>query len=220
MSTIAFHFDFVSPYSYLAWTQIHPLAARHGAAVRPIPTLFAALLNAHGTVGPGEVPAKRAYIFKDAYRSAHALGLPPLRPPPSHPFNPLLALRASGLPMSDDERRRFIDALYAATWATGRGIESRALVLEAAGAAGLDAEAIVSAAEAEPAKTLLRIATDDAIAAGVFGVPTMRVEGELFWGLDSLPHLERFLRHDDPIPAGLAERFAGLAASASRKRVE
>src|SRR5262249_60031058 len=86
---IDFHFDFISPYAYLGWTQIHALAARHGRAVRPVPTLFAALLNHSGTLGPAEIPLKRVYIFKDALRTAQVFGVP-LEPPPSHPFNPLL----------------------------------------------------------------------------------------------------------------------------------
>jgi 2-hydroxychromene-2-carboxylate isomerase len=218
MRELLFHFDYVSPYSYLAWTQIHALAERRDARVRPVPTLFAALLGAHGTVGPGEVPARRVYVFKDAFRKAHALGLPPLRPPPSHPFNPLLALRASGLPMDEGARRLLIDALWAATWATGRGCESREAVGEALRAAGLDPEARLAEAEGPAAKARLRADTDEAIAASVFGVPTVRAEGELFWGTDSLPHLEAFLRGEDPLPPALASSFGEIPASATRRR--
>src|SRR5512140_3653821 len=96
MSAIRFCFDYVSPYAYLAWTQIHALAARHGREVTPVPVLFAALLDAAGTKGPAEIPAKRGYVFKDVLRSAHRLRVP-LVPPPAHPFNPLLALRVSSL---------------------------------------------------------------------------------------------------------------------------
>src|SRR5262245_43770609 len=78
---IDFYFDFVSPYAYLGWTQIHALAARHGRTVRAVPTLFAALLNHSGTLGPAEIPLKRVYIFKDALRTAKVFGVP-LEPPP------------------------------------------------------------------------------------------------------------------------------------------
>lgn len=88
---ISFHFDYLSPYAYLAWTQLHALAAQDGRDVLPVPTLLAALLDHSGSRGPAEIPAKRVYIFKDALRSARVLGLP-LAPPPRHPFNPLLAL--------------------------------------------------------------------------------------------------------------------------------
>src|SRR5215468_8820411 len=93
---ITLHFDFLSPYAYLAWCALPALAERYGQTIRPVPTLLAALL-AHGqTRGPAEIPAKRVYVFKDTLRSAALMGVP-LSPPPSHPFNPLLALRVAGL---------------------------------------------------------------------------------------------------------------------------
>jgi len=70
---ITFYFDFLSPYAYIAWTQIQPLALRHGRRVEPAPVLLAGLLNAHGQKGPAEIPAKRAYVFKDVLRKAHRL---------------------------------------------------------------------------------------------------------------------------------------------------
>ena len=66
------YFDFISPYAYLAWTQVHALAARHGRPVQPVPVLFAALLDANGQKGPAEIPRKRVWVFKDTLRHAHA----------------------------------------------------------------------------------------------------------------------------------------------------
>ncbi|HSO32890.1 MAG TPA: DsbA family protein, partial [Labilithrix sp.] len=142
---VTFYFDFISPYAFIGWSQIHAIAERNGVAVVAIPVLFAGLLDAHGTKGPAEIPAKRVYTFRDAYRKAHRLGLPALRPPPSHPFNPLLALRVASLALPDADRRRLIDALFAATWSTRAGIETPAAVAAAAATAGLDGEALVLA---------------------------------------------------------------------------
>ena len=149
-----FLFDFISPYAYIAWTQIHALAERHQQVVEPVPVLFAGLLNAHGHKGPAEIPAKRSYVFKDCWRKAHHLGLPPLTPPPAHPFNPLLALRAAAFPLPDAPalQRRFIDALFAATWAGGGGVESEAAVGAIAARVGLDPAAVLAYARSEPAK--------------------------------------------------------------------
>src|SRR5262245_43625018 len=96
--SIRFFFDFISPYSYLAWTQLPQLAQRHSCTVQATPVLFAALLDAHGTKGPAEVPARRRYVMKDIARKAHAFGVP-IDVPFAHPFNPLLALRIASLPM-------------------------------------------------------------------------------------------------------------------------
>src|SRR4051812_14938048 len=121
---IEIHFDYLSPYAYLAWTQIHRIAEKHGAEVEPIPVLFAGLLQHHGTKGPAEIPAKRSYLFKDILRLAHAFGVP-IAPPATHPFNPLLPLRASSLDLDAGVRRRLIDGLYAATWAEGKRVDTK-----------------------------------------------------------------------------------------------
>lgn len=213
---ICFYFDYLSPYAYLAWSQIHALAERTGHQVAPIPTLLAALLAKGGTRGPAEIPAKRAYLFKDTLRSARVLGLP-LEPPPSHPFNPLLALRVSSLDLSADEQRRVIDALFRAAWGGGGGVESPEAAAHALGAAGFDGPALIARAAALEIKERLRKNTEDAIAAGVFGVPTMRVGDEIFWGYDSFGHLERFLRGEASLPAEALERWRLLPASARRR---
>lgn len=197
---IDFHFDFLSPYAYLAWTQIHALAERHKATVHPVPTLFAALLANGGTKGPAEIPAKRAYVFADVLRSARLLDVP-LHPPPVHPFHPLLALRACTV-VQGEAQKRLIDELFAGAWGGRGGCADPVSVEWAAQRAGLDAHALVKLAQGDEAKRLLRAFTDDAIANGVFGVPTMRVgKGltSLFWGLDSFPALERKLAGKDTV---------------------
>ena len=211
---IRFHFDFISPYAYLAWTQIHALAERHRARVEPVPVLFAALLDRHGQKGPAEIAAKRAYLIKDVSRTARRLGVVSA-PPPAHPFNPLLGLRLSSLPMPAAIRRALVDALYWATWGGGEGITDRANVAAIATRVGLGADAVALADQPE-AKERVRQQTEDAIAAGAFGVPTMIVDGELFWGVDSLPSLDRFLAGERDVDPELLARWASLPASAKR----
>ena len=213
--SVRFLFDYLSPYAYVAWHRIGPIAARHGREVEPVPVLLAALLGAAGTRGPAEVPAKRAYLAKDTIRAAAVAGVR-FAPPPAHPFNPLLALRVTGAVAELAARRRLVDALFAAVWGGGPGVEDRATVVAIADRVGLDGAALVAAATGEPAKTRLRADTDAAIAAGAFGVPTILVDGELFWGNDSLEHVERFLAGADPVtPARLAP-WQDLRASATR----
>jgi 2-hydroxychromene-2-carboxylate isomerase len=211
---IRLYFDYLSPYAYLCWTQIHAFAERHGRAVEPIPVLLAAILDAMGTRGPAEIPPKRASIIKDEARLAHQLGVP-LDAPPAHPFNPLLALRLSSLPMDPARRRALIDALFRAVWAGGGGIVERERVASIAAAAGLPGDALAEAESAE-GKARVKRQTDEALAAGAFGVPTLVVGGELFFGLDSLPHLDRWLRGADPVDPALVARWASLPAAAVR----
>jgi 2-hydroxychromene-2-carboxylate isomerase len=213
---LRFCFDFVSPYAYLAWTQIHAVAERHGRAVEPVPVVFGAILDACGQKGPAEIPSKRAYLFKNCVRLAHGFGVP-FAPPPAHPFNPLLALRTSLLPMPEPTRRALVDRLFVAAWGGGGGIAEPADVAAAASAVGLDGDQLVHSAGAPAIKDLLRRNTDEALAAGAFGVPTMFADGELFWGVDALGHLERFLEGHDPVSAELVAQWATLPAAAIRR---
>jgi 2-hydroxychromene-2-carboxylate isomerase len=187
---LSYWFDFVSPYAWVAFRPSRALAEKHGRTFVPRPVLFAGLLDAHGLVGPAEVPAKRAYIFKDAYRKAHARGLPPLVLPPAHPFNPLVALRAAIV----DPSVEVVDALFAAAW-----IEGRAIDMPEAVSAIVGSEIVEKAATPE-VKARLREETDAAAKRGIFGVPTLELDGELFWGSDAIEHADAFLRGEDPAP--------------------
>jgi 2-hydroxychromene-2-carboxylate isomerase len=212
---LEFFFDFISPYAYIGWTQIHALGDRYGRAVRASPVLFAALL-AHGkTKGPAEIPAKRAYLFKDTLRTARMLGIE-FTAPPSHPFNPLLGLRVVSI-LSEADRQRAIGALYRGVWAGGGGIETEAQVAMLLAGIGLEGEALVARGKEQPAKDALRASTERAIALGVFGVPTVRVGSEIFWGYDSFAHLERYLAGNDPITAADYEAFARVVPTAVRR---
>ncbi|MBV8479293.1 MAG: DsbA family protein, partial [Actinobacteria bacterium] len=134
-------------------------------------------------------------------------------------FNPLLALRVSSLPLPEAARRALIDRLFAAVWGGGGGADDTARVAVAASAAGLDGAQLVLDAGKPEVKERLRVQTSDALAAGAFGVPTMLADDELFWGVDSLPHLERFLDGNDPVDSATAERWANLPATANRRAV-
>src|ERR1700691_1799584 len=178
--TIRLFFDFISPYAYLAWTQLPGIAARCDYSVQPIPVLFAGLLEAHGTIGPAEIPARRRYMIKDVARKAHGFHVP-IAVPFAHPFNPLLALRVASLPMAEIERAKVIDVLYRATWVERLDVTQAPVVADALRAAGLDPALVERAANA---KELVRAQTNAAISFGVFGVPTMLVDDEMFWGTD------------------------------------
>lgn len=194
-----FYFDYVSPYAYLASTRIRDVAARHGRVVEPVPVLFAGMLTATGNVGPAEIEAKRRHMQVDVERIAQMLGVP-IEPPAVHPFNPLVPLRATA--SIEDPRARWdlVDRLFRAVWVESQRIDALDLPV----AAG--------------AKERLRANTDEALAAGAFGVPTVAVDGELFWGVDALPRLDRFLAGELRVDAERLARWRAVAPSATRPR--
>jgi 2-hydroxychromene-2-carboxylate isomerase len=217
-ATIRFYFDYESPNAYLAWTQLPKLIQRYGCTVDPVPILYAALLDAHGQLGPGEQPAKGRWMIKNLARKALLLGVP-LNPPAFLPFNPLLALRVTLLASRSNERDALIYALFRAVWVRGLHVSETAVVERVANEVGLPGAALVRQTQSPEVKSRLRSQTDQAIARGVFGVPSMEVGDELFWGYDDFPHLELCLAGKDPIdPAEWAKRDRSVPASSVRRR--
>lgn len=193
--TLRFHFDYLSPYSYLAWQEIPRLAARHRLTLEPIPILLAGLLNHHGHKGPGEIPPKRSYVFRDCIRRASVLGVP-FNPPSSHPFHPLLSLRVTSLDMEPNIREQLITRLFFATWAEGLDVSTPEVVAAICGE--LEIPDALERVQDPRVKARLKDATEEAVERGVFGVPTMIVDDEIFWGTDSFVHFESYLAGDDP----------------------
>jgi 2-hydroxychromene-2-carboxylate isomerase len=193
MKHVDFYFDFVSPYPWLASHQLGELQDCMAVKFCFVPVLFAALLDHHSNMGPAEIPAKRRYTFQDAQRWAVHLGLE-FRCPPAHPFNPLKPLRVTSA-VDDDDRREVLAArLLDAAWSEGRDITSESVICEVADNIGLNGRELLEKARTVEIKERLRLQTERAIQAGVFGVPSFVVEGEIFWGNDRLHLLRQYLR--------------------------
>lgn len=198
-ASIRFFFDYISSNAYLAWVRLPEIATRYGMALEPVAVLFAGLLEAHGQLGPAEVPPKARWMLRNNLRKATQLGVP-LNPPRFHPFNPLLPLRVSSLPLPEAARRALIDAIFQACWVRGLHPSDPDVVRDLADEIGLPGAELVAEAGRPESKAHLRRQTDEALAAGVFGVSTMMVGTELFWGYDDLVYLELFLAGQDPLP--------------------
>src|SRR5438128_2235339 len=217
-STVRFYFDYISSNAYLAWTQLPKLCEKYGFTIEPVPVLFAGLLEAHGQLGPAEIPAKALWMAKNNVRKAALLGVP-LNPPAFHPFNPLLALRVSSLAPDTAPRRALIGALFDAVWVRGLHIIEPAVVERLGNEIGLAGAALVAEAQQPESKARLRRQTDDAIARGIFGIPSMEVGDELFWGYDDFPYLELFIAGKDPLDATEWQKWFGAPRpSAVRRR--
>lgn len=214
---IVFYFDYISSNAYLAWHALPDLARRYDRRIEPMPVLFAGLLEAHGQLGPAEIPAKSLWMWRNNVRKAALLGVP-LNPPSFHPFNPLLALRVSSLPIAEDKRRALIDGLFDAVWVHGRHVSDPQVVAEIGDRIGLSGEELIDDAQQAESKVRLRQQTDDAIARGVFGVPSMSIGNEVFWGYDDFPYLELHLAGNDPIVAWEAQAHTQAIPTPSARR--
>jgi len=215
--TIRFFFDYISPNAHLAWAQLPAMAERHGYDIETVPVLFAGLLEAHGGLGPAEMPAKALWMAKNNLRKSILLGVP-VNQPAFHPFNPLLALRVSSIPSDAAERAALVGALMDAVWVRSLHVSDPAVVERVCDEVGLDGATLVADAQQPAIKTRLRDQTADAVARGVFGVPTMMVGDELFWGFDDFPHLELLLAGKDPLAGIEWNQFSPPKPSAMREQ--
>jgi len=203
------YFDFVSPFAYLQSEQLASLAPR--ITIRYKPVLFAGLLGANGQKGPAEIPAKRAFTYRFCIWQAQRQGIA-LKFPPEHPFNPLPLLR---LAIACDSAPEAVHRIFRFVWADGRLPDLPIEWAELASELGVpDAETRIASPEV---KAELRRNTDEAIARGVFGVPTLAIGDALFWGADATPMAADYVaagcRFADPEYARVAE----LPVGAERK---
>jgi 2-hydroxychromene-2-carboxylate isomerase len=183
MPAATFYYDFSSPYSYLAAARID--AVLPGATWRPIS--FGFVLRATGR-RPWSFEADRAADLAEIDRRAAERGLPPVRYPEGWPIErySLAPLRAAVFAEERGRLAEFTHATYRAIFAEGRALDDPAAVHDAAAAAGLEPEEVERAVHRDEVKDRLRAYTDEALERGIGGVPTVVVDGELFWGDDRL----------------------------------
>ena len=202
------YFDFISPFAYLQWRRLrrdHP-----EVALNPKPLLFAAILNHVGQLGPAEIPQKRRHTYRIVLWQARAAGIP-LHFPPAHPFNPLPALR---LCLAAPDRMQAIDAIFAHIWEHGRLADSVEALADVAASLGIDDPAAIARDEV---KRELLANGEEAMALGVFGVPTLRMRDELFWGNDATELALAFARDPGTLDAEM-RRVDAIPEAVQRRR--
>jgi 2-hydroxychromene-2-carboxylate isomerase len=184
--TISWVFDVISPFAYLGLRQLRQIP--HEADVKFVPVLFAALLTHHGQIGNAEIESKRRFTYRFALWRARKMGIA-MRLPPSHPFNPLAALR---LIVAAGSNRAAVERVFDAVWLEGRDAADGSVIAELAAELGvLDPQAALAA---PVVKQGLIDNTNWAIEHGIFGVPTLVIDGEIFWGHDSFDMAVDYLR--------------------------
>ena len=192
MKHLDFWFDPVSPFAWLAFERLPQVLEGLSVEVSYRPILFAGLLKHWGQKGPAEIEPKRAWTFRHVHWLAHEHGIV-LRTPAQHPFNPLPQLRLllASAPLGGTPNRRACEAVLRHIWIGGGDANDAdrmaALTQELAPRIAPDDVSI---------KQALKDSTAEALALGIFGVPTIAVDGRLFWGFDALPMLAACARGD------------------------
>jgi 2-hydroxychromene-2-carboxylate isomerase len=185
--TIEFYFDFGSPTTYLAHTQLPKLAVDAGAQIQYVPMLLGGVFKATGNQSPVMVPAKGRWMGEDLPRFARRYGVP-YQFNPHFPINTLTLMRgAVGLQMRDPQRfMPYVNAVFRAMWVEPANLGDPAVLASTLGAAGFDAESFMALVGDAEVKAKLIANTEAAVARGVFGAPTCFVGREMFFGQDRL----------------------------------
>ena len=201
------YFDFISPFAYLQWRKVKTLLDER--EVELVPVVLAAVLAAHGQKGPAEIAGKREFTYRHVLWQARQEGVA-LHFPPAHPFNPIAALR---LCIAAGSTPQAVDAIFSWIWARGEAGDSVAALLPVAASLGID----TATTNDDATKLALRANTDAALAAGVYGVPTLAFDGQLFWGNDSHDFALAALHDPAVMDDAEMQRLTALPVGVSRR---
>lgn len=189
---VEFFFDYVSPFSYLANSQLPGIAKRTGAEVLYRPMFLGGVMQATGNQPPATLPARAKYMPKDIRRWVRRYGID-FAPNPNFPMQTLTAMRASLAAQDAGVFPAYHAALFRAAWGQPKNLSDDAVLRDVIAKAGLDPEPLLAAAATEPLKQRLKANTTEAVTRGAFGAPTFFVGDEIFFGNDRLDFVEEAL---------------------------
>jgi len=208
-TNVVWYFDFISPFAYLQFEKLDQLQSQFVIEYRPV--LFAGLLNHWGQLGPAEIEPKRRHTYQQVLWMARREGIP-FKMPPAHPFNPISALRlAIALECSVDA----IKTIFRFIWAEGNSPDrpdNWQTLLSLFDDPDLDGRV-----QNQNVKDRLRKDTEEAARMGVFGVPSIGVGHELFWGFDMTEMAVAYLNDPNVIGDSEMQRVRDLPVGVMRR---
>jgi len=214
-----FYFDYLSPYAYFAWRKASSFCENRDLELKIHPVVFGKLLDHWGQLGPAEIPPKREWLIKYCARYAQQHNFK-FKGPQFHPFNSLSALRLSLSEVSGQNQEKVVTAIFEAGWAEGRDIGNIRTLVSVLESAGIDGESLAREINKPSIKEQLKHNTDKAIQLGVFGIPTMIIDEQLFWGNDQFDHIALHLEGNNPINVEEIEKAISRKRAIDRKKVK
>lgn len=193
--SVEFFFDFGSPSTYLAWTQLPNIATAAGANIIWQPMLLGGVFKATGNQSPISIPAKGRYTMQDFARFARRYGVP-IAFNPHFPINTLTLMRGAAGYLGSAQFERYLSAIFEAMWVNKKNLGKPEVVAEVITRAGLDPAEFARLVSDEEVKERLKGITEQAIQRGAFGAPTFFVGEEMFFGQDRLDFVAEALQRD------------------------
>ncbi|MFZ3082883.1 2-hydroxychromene-2-carboxylate isomerase [Rhodoferax ferrireducens] len=191
---IEFFFDCSSPWTYLAFHNLQPLAAELDEPVHWRPVLVGGIFNAVNpsvyAMRDNPVPAKWTYMLKDLQDWAREAGLKIVFPPRVFPVNSVKAMRGCLWLEPQGKLLPFATAVFEAYWAREEDISQDAVLLKICNQVGIDGDAFLAGIAQPAIKAQLKANTEEVIARGGFGSPTLYLGDDMYFGNDRLPLLK------------------------------
>ena len=191
--TVEFFFDFGSPTSYLAWTQLPQIAREAGAQIVWRPMLLGGVFKATGNQSPVSIPAKGRYMLHDLARFASRYGVP-MTFNPHFPINTLTLMRGAAGYENSAHFEPYVKTMFEALWVQQKNLGKAEVVAKALSAAGFDTSEFERLVKDETVKERLKANTEEAVKRGVFGAPTFFVGSEMHFGQDRLDFVAEALK--------------------------
>jgi 2-hydroxychromene-2-carboxylate isomerase len=217
-TSLDFYFDYLSPFAFFSWLRIEKFCEQFELELTAHPVVFGKLLDHWGHMGPAEIPPKSQWVGRYCKRYAALEGFD-YSPPKYHPFNPLPSLRMSLNQVSGNDQHAVISAIFKAGWTEGEDLGDVAGLISILEREGIDCQGFEQKIKQAETKNALISETDNAIARGVFGVPTMIIGGQLFWGNDQFDHMQLLLEGNDPVNPEELDSFTGRPRMIDRKAI-
>ena len=192
--TLEFYFDFGSPTAYLAHKRLQQLSAQYDLLIDYKPMLLGAVFKATGNTTPVAIPAKGQYMLAhDLPRFARRYNVP-LNINPHFPINTLHLMRAAIAAQRLDCMPAYVDAMFDAVWVDGKNMGELDVIAQTLADAELDSEALMALSQDPEVKAQLISNTEAAVERGIFGAPTLFMDGEMYFGQDRLDFVEEALQ--------------------------
>ena len=192
--TVEFYFDVGSPTAYLAHKRLQQLQAQYGCKILYHPILLGGLFKATGNSSPISVPAKGRYMMAEDLPRYAALYDVPLNNNSHFPINTLNLMRGAVAALNTEYFADYINTVFNAIWVDGKNMGDIDIVTEVLGSADLNVNVILASTQDPDVKAALIKNTELGVQRGLFGAPTMFVEGEMFFGQDRLQFVESVIQ--------------------------
>ena len=191
--TIELVFDFVSPNAYMIWYPLKTLAEKHGATIEVIPVFLGGMHKLTGNAPPcirdAEVKGKNAYATLEMTRFIAKHGLTKWKMNPLFPFNSV-TLQRMLVALEPEKRNALVEVLLPAIWEDGLDVTDNEAVGKVLNEAGFDAQELFAKTQDPAVKQKLMDNVEAQVNRGAFGIPTIYIDGEMFFGKERLDQVE------------------------------